>query len=317
MAAAAAGGALVLRAVFSSTDRSSGREQLRQELHREGERIVSLLASDPTPDADSPLDPVWGRLTRLDAPGVTAALEDVSSRLNANWVRKDLFQKTTLGELLQPGKSPQELQQRREDRGISIDIRAEYGDLIKENALGRYFSGYGYANLNTTDEFALRKLYSIRMADDAGAEVFRTRWQQEVIRKKTLKRSDLRELLGLDYEKLFPVMNVEPAFNVHFVEPLLLSQLLSIPELKIPKPALSAQLILDARDRSELTLDELRRMTGAAADNGIYQYFGVTTWFWKITVVKGRCRLELIAARIPSDDDSPARFVITEERYLP
>jgi len=317
MASAAAGAVLAFQSALSCISRSSEREQLRRALWEEGQRIVALLASDSTPESDSPLDPAWAGLCGSEKPGVSAALEDVSSRLNANWVQKSLFQKTSLGELLQPGHTAQELQQRREDKGISTDINSEYGDLIREGALGRYFSGYCYANLNTTDEFALRKLYSIRMADLEGAEVFHARWQQAMIQKKALKRSDLKEILGLDYGKLYPLMNVEPSFNVHFIDVMLLTQLLSIADLKIPNPAESVQLILSARDRSELSREELRRVIGAAEDNMIYQYLGVTTWFWRITIAKGAFRLEMIVARIPADDGGAARFIVTEERYLP
>ena len=317
VAAAAAGGVLILQAALSYVSRSSAREQIRLSLWKEGQRIVGLLASDPTPASDSPLDPVWAGLSGSETPGMHTTLEDVSSRLNANWVQKSLFQETMFAEFLQPGRTAQDLQQRREDKGITTDIASEYGDIIKEDALSRYFSGYCYANLNTTDEFALRKLYAIRMADQQGAEVFRTHWQQMMIQKKTLKRSEVRDFLGVDYGKLFPLMNAEPSFNVHFMDALLLTQILSIADLKIPKPAESAQLILGARDRSELTLDDLPRMIGAKDDNMIYQYLGVTTWFWKIIAARGVNRLEMIVARVPSDDGSAARFLVTEERYLP
>ena len=172
-----------------------------------------MIAADPTPNTDYPFDPVWTELTHVESPGVGVALQDVSSKLNANWVQKTILEKTALAALLRPGFTAQDLQQRREDKGISTDIAAEYGDLIKDEALSRYFTGYGYANLNTTDEFALRKLYEVRMGDSSGAEMFRTRWQQAMIQKKVLKRTDLREFLGLDYDRLFPVFNVEPVFQ--------------------------------------------------------------------------------------------------------
>jgi len=315
MASVAAGGALILQGAFAYTSRSGARDQLRLSLLKEGERIVGLLARDPTPEADSPMDPIWGQIATPEIPDVRISLQDISSQLNANWAQKNIFEKTALGLLLRAGSSAQELQQRREDKGISTDIAAEYADLIKEDALPRYFTGYGYANLNVTDEFALRRLYAVRMADQAGAEIFHTRLQQALLQKKLLKRTDLRQFLGLDYGKLFPLMNVEPMLNVHFVEPLILGELLSLPDLRIPQPRQVAQVILDARDRSELTTEKLRQILGAAEDNRIYQYLGVVTWFWKITIARASSRLELIVARVPSDDGSAPRFLIVEERY--
>ncbi len=317
MASVAAGAALVLQAAFAYTRHSADRDELRQLLRREGERVVKLLASDPTPDSDSPFDPVWTEIIHVAPAGVSVALQDVSSRLNANWVQKAVFEKTALAELLRPGFTAQDLQQRREDKGISTDIATEYGDLIKAEALLRYFTGYGYANLNTTDEFALRKLYEVRMGDPSGAEMFRSRWQQAMIQKKVLKRTDLREFLGLDYDRLFPLLNVEPAFNVYFLEPLVLSELLAFPGFKVPHPRQAAQLILDSRDRDGLTKEELRRMVGVGEENAVCQYLGVVTWFWKVMVSKEDNRLDLIVARLPSDDGSSPCFQVAEERFFP
>jgi hypothetical protein len=315
MATVTAGGALILRAAIAYTSHSSERADLRRALRREGERIVGLLARDPTPDADSPMDPIWGEIAAPEMPGAIITLQDVSSRLNANWVQKDLFEKTALGELLSAGGTAQRLQQRREDRGISTDIAAEYGDLINETALPRYFTGYGYANLNVTDEFALRKLYAVRMDDPARAEVFHTRLQAALMQRKMLKRTELREFFGLEYAQLFPLMNVEPVLNAHFVEPLILNALLSHPDLKIPKPAQAANAILSSRDMTEMTAERLKLLVGVGEENRIFQYLGVITWFWRIAVTSGSTRLELIVSRLPSADDSDPRFLIVEERY--
>ncbi len=315
MAAVAGGGALILQAAFAYTSRSSEREELRLSLQQAGERLVALLACDPTPDSDSPLDPIWGQIGSPEDSRVSVALQDISSKLNANWTQKAVFEKTILGQLLRAGSTAQDLQQRREDQGIATDIAAEYADLIKEGALPRYFTGYGYANLNVTDEFALRKLFAIRMSDQAGAEVFHTRLQHALMQKKLLKRTDLRDFFGLDYGKLFPVMNAEPVLNVHFTEPLILGELLSLPDLRIPQPRQAAQVILDLRDRSELTAEKLRQVIGAPDDSRIYQYLGVVTWFWRITLTRRPVRLELIVARVPADDGSSPRFLIVEERY--
>jgi hypothetical protein len=317
MTAVAMGEAFLLQGALSYTARSTRRQEVEFSLQAEAERVVKLLARDPTPGADCIQDPVWEKLRDNVAQGFVVTLQDVSSRLNANWVQKDILQKTALADLLQPGSTAQDLRQRREDKGLSTDLPREYGDLIRKEAIARYFTGYGYANLNTTDEFALRKLYSIRTGDHAGAEVFHTRWQDGVTQKKTLKRGDVKDLLGQDYAELYPFMNVEPTFNVHFIEPLILAELLSLSDLKIQHPALAAQRIIEARDHLELTMGALQGLIGAAGDNRIYQYLGVVTWFWRVIVVRGSAQLHVTVARIPSDDDVSPRFSVLEERYLP
>ncbi len=316
MAAVAAGGALVLRASLSYGRRSRDREEARSALEKEAERVMEALTADDTPEADCPSDAVWDAVKVPQTEGVEIALEDVSSRINPNWAQKAVFQKTHLGNiLLSTDPDADALQQRREDKGFSLDVKAHYGDLIKEEALSKYFSAYGYANLNVTDEFALRKLWAVRMGTETGAEAFHGRVQQLLAAKKVLKPSEVRTFLAGEYDKLFPVMNAEPVFNVHFIEPLLLTEFLSYPDWKIKHPAQTAELILGSRDSSELTGPELRKIIGAEENNRIYQYLGPTTWFWKITVTRGNARLEWIVARLPAEDEGAPRFLLTEERF--
>lgn len=321
MAAVSAGGIMIVEAVLSNGTRSVRRDEARQALRKEGDRIVQALCADPTPEADSPLDPVWDAVRSPQQEGMTVALQDVSSALNANWTQKNIYQKTDLGAFLTPGQSADELQQRREDNGFSTDIASEYGDLIQAESLAKYFTGYGYANINVTDEFALRKLYAIRTGDQAAAEVFHTKVQTLFLQNAPLKRDGLRAFLGPDYDTLFPVMNVEPTLNVHFLDPAVMRDLLSYPDWKLPHPAQTADTILSERGTSELTAERLRQIIGAAEDNRIYQYFGVKTWFWRVTVSNGSGELELIVARLPpaeSDaENAAAKFVVTEERYSP
>jgi hypothetical protein len=315
MAAIAAGLALVLQAALSYNRRSEEKDALRLPLEREAERVINTLCGDPTPEADCPLDPVWTAIAVSEVEGLEISIEDVSSRLNPNWAQKVVFEKTHLGELFQTGRTADELQQRREDDGFSIDLASEYGDLIKEEAFPKYFSAYGYANINVTDEFALQKLFVLRTGNEPASEAFHSRVQQLLMEKKILKPEEVRAFLGADYAALFPVMNAEPVFNVHYIEPLLLTELLANPDWKIPHPEAAAQAILAARDGTELTGQELRKIIGAAENNRIYQYLGTITWFWKIVVTRDSARLELIVARLPAEGDGAAQFLITEEKF--
>lgn len=313
MSASAAGSALLLQAALSYGRKSEEAYAARKELTAESEKVIRALISDPTPEADSPLDPAW-KVTSAD-PAVTLTLRDVSSALNPNWVQKNLFQKTGLGALLQPGKTADELQQRREDRGFSTDISAEYGDLLKKEALSRFFTPYSWANVNTTDEFALRKLYGIRTGNPAAAEVFHTKIQ-DLLQSQTLLHADkVREFFGSDYDALFPTMNAEPTMNVHFVDQVILQEILAFPDMKMQHPAETTKLILDTRARQEILKKDLILTLGAPAGNRIYDYFGVTTWFWEIKAQKGRYRLTRIVARLPVEKDGPVGFQVVEERY--
>ncbi len=315
LAAVAAGGLLLLQAALSYERRSVASDAMKRALEEQAEKVVRALSQNPSPDADSPFDPVWQTIGRPDSE-TTITLRDVSSALNPNWVQKNVLQKTRLGGLLRPGRTADELQQRREDRGFSLDLAGGYGDLFQEGVLDKYFTAYGYANINATDEFALRKLFAIRTGNEARGEMFHGRVQELLTARKILKPEELRTFLGADYEQLFPLMGVDPMLNVHFTDPLLLGALLSHPDLKIPNPDGVLQQILLSRENGELTAEELARIIGVDRDNRIFQYLGVITWFWKVTAARGTSRLDLVAARLPAERGGRARYLVIEERYV-
>jgi hypothetical protein len=315
LAAVAGGGVLIVSASLSRERHSVDAYALRQALEKEGERVAALLAEDPTPGADSPQDPVWDGLASPGLEGAADTLQDVSSAVNPNWVQKNLFTKTGLKALLKDTGSADVLQQKRADLGFFINMEQAYGDLFIKDALEKYCTPYGYANINVTDEFALRRLFAIRTGDEAAADVFHARIQQLLIDQKILTPQDLRTFLGLDYDTLFPVMNVEPVMNAHFVDPLILGELLVYPDLKVPQPQQAAQAILTMRTTVEMSSEQLHTLIGAPATSRIYQYLGVTTWFWKVTVKQAQETLDMIVARMPVAPDQKARFTIVERRY--
>jgi hypothetical protein len=316
-AAVAAGGVLMIQAALSGERRSGKTYESRKALETETERVIALLANDSTPESDAPTDAIWGEIQAPSLEGCAIQLKDVSSALNPNWVQKNVFMKTGLKSLLVGDSAVDALQQRREDMGFSMDLAATYADLFAEKALETYCTAYGYPNINTTDEFVLRSLYAVRTGDAAGAEAFHGKIQGLLQQQKILKSDQVRDFLGIDYERLFPIMNVEPSMNAHFMNPHVLRELLAYPDLKVPKPAASAAAILDARDGTELSTAALKGFIGAPDDSRIYQYLGVNTWFWRITVSRGAASTETVVARIPAAKDSPRRYMIVEQRSLP
>jgi hypothetical protein len=314
LAAAAGGGALALGTSLARERKSVQAYAVRSALLKEARRVAGLLAMDPTPAADSPLDPIWGQLGQAELPGAAIVVRDVSSRLDPNWLQKNVLTRTGLASLLRPGRSADELQQHREDQGFYSDIQSGYGDLFNEG-WEPYLTSYGYANINLADEFALERLFLIRTGDQPGSKVFHSKIQDLLMAKRLIKPTDLRDFLGADFQRLFPVVNAEPVMNSHFVDQVILSELLAYPDLKVPDPARAAGRILSSRGAVELTEDTLKEIIAAPDDSRIYQYLGVTTWFWQITVSLGSHQERMVVARLPSEGQEPAVFVTVEERY--
>ncbi len=314
LAAMAAGGAVLLQGSLALVRRSERASDRYRALEAEASRVLAALAADPTPDSDSPLDPVWSELGQPVGEGVSLKLEDVSSALNPNWMATSVLESSGFASLLASPGAPAVLQQRREDRGFSVDLQGAYGDLFAEGALSAYGTPYGYANVNVADEFALRRLYLLRTGDAAGADIFHATVRQLRRERRVAHPDELRAVLGLGHDALVPVVSAEPGLNVHFLAERLLGDLLAYPAFGVPRPREAARALLEARFRSELSTSDLARLVGAPAGSALHQYLGVTTWFWRITAEQGTARLQLVVARVPGAVGGPTRFLVVEER---
>lgn len=286
---------------------------------------VALLLEDPTPEADSPFDPVWsdalaageGRAAEIPVSGApqgySVILEDLSSRIGINWVRKELLAAL---DALKPEATVQELQQYREDTGLHLDI-ARYERFVGSGQLEALFTTRGWLNVNIADEFALRTVALERTGDLALAEDLRARVQNARVRRKPedplrlVSRGELEEFLGSAYGRLFPVVSAEPAMNVHFVPGRVVEALVS----HYNAGRALGERILAERASGEMDEERLVGLLGEAATRTpLAHYLGVRTWFWRIAVTGPSRRLEWVLARMPGGDGEP-RLQVVEERW--
>ena len=290
--------------------RSEERDARRRRLVAEAQRTLRILLEDPTPLVDCPQDPVWG--ARPQESGCTVELEDLSSRLGLNWVRKELLE--SLG-ALKPGSSAQELQQFREDTGIHLNLEPAFSEFFSAEDLNALFTAYAYFNVNIGDELALRKLHFVRGGDLAAAEEFHAAIQRLRIEKKIVEPAEMERRIGTgNYRLLYPVMNAEPAMNLHFVPAAILRGLFRHFRVPVEK----AESILAARSSTEFTASDLEELFGKEVyeQTPLRHYLGVRTWFWQVQVRCGEDSLRWVIARLPGTDE-PARLRLLEERFSP
>jgi hypothetical protein len=283
-------------------------------LSRKAEEILEALAKDESPGESSLRDAVWQQAEAVKGEGYEVVLEDVSSRINPNWVRKNLFEKTGLDRLFKEGKTAGDLQQHREDHGFFSDLQEGYGDFFGEKGLERFFTPYGYANINMTDEFSLRKLYTLRTGRPG--EPFRGRIQELLREKKILAAEELKNFLGADHESLYPVICTEAMMNVHFLDPYLLEEILSYPDYEIENGREKALLLVGIRDGRELKQEELPALLGTEKTNRVFEYLGVVTWFWGLRIARERGELRLVVARLPSEKNEAPEYRIIERGFF-
>lgn len=318
LAAALAGLSALLPAAasYERRSRSAGVERTRME--KAAAEILTSLAADPTPESDSPFDPVWSLADR-ESDGIRIELRDLSSRLNPNFARKKLFTETALKGLLAPGVDPDRLQQFREEAGLSASI-SHYRDFFAPGA-ERLLTCYGWANINTTDEFVLRSLHRSLCGSEPRAEAFHVRVQGLLAAGRIVASGDLAGFLGPEAGLLEPVISAVPSWNVHFLDPFLLGEILAYPAYGLEDPEKKASLLLAERGFGELSETRIAAILGLPENHSLLAYLGARTWFWEIRVATDRAELVLIAARDPRADRpgeaKRTRFLIVERRWLP
>jgi hypothetical protein len=300
--------------------------RFEQRLRRENQdtaRIEEILQSaladlygDPSPDINDSGDPVWAWDGRA-VEGYTVSVIPLSDRLNLNFVRKNLFEKTRLALLFRPGKTAADLQQFREDSGLSPAAEM-YGEFFDREDLEQFFSVYGWANINLTDEFALRKLVLALTGSEYTAEYARGALQTLLISRKIAGRGDLRSIFGIYYEDIFPFINTEPLMNVNFIDETLLQELIAYPDYGITSPERRCEELLARRSGGGVNSRELRTVLGIDDANPLNQYLGCVTWFWEIAVIGNGRSGRTVVCRLPPEDaellEKPI-FTIIEQRF--
>lgn len=316
-----AAGAIGTMAILSTTVRAARRASLiaanRRLLENEAGSVLSRLAQDPTPGADSVFDPVWSYIAQRQTLGVRLSLSDLSSRLNLNLIRAAVFEETSLGKLMLPGRTAAQLQQYRADKGPFTSLGA-YARFFPTDVLQRNFTVYGYVNVNTTFEGVLARIFAVRTGDEPAAGVFRTEIRRYLKQKELIGSSDLHNLFGLYYPQLYPLVNVRPQINVNFVPEADLRAILSYPYggHPLPEAGAIADAILARRRTGEVSETYLTGLIHAAGEQRlILQYLGARTWFWRITATDHTGRVVLVVARVPGRQSE--RFTVLEDHYSP
>jgi hypothetical protein len=278
--------------------------------------ILADLSGDLSPEVNSLDDPVWGWDGKTEK-GYTISIRSLSDRLNPNFVRKNIFEKTELIKLLNPGTTPDELQQFREDHGMAL-VPQDYGKFFTPLVFQNYFSPYGWANINLIDEFAARQLVRALTGSESRAEGIRNKIQTLLLDRETVTRETIRPVLGPEYDNLFPFINAEPLMNINMTEPLLLKEIISYPDYGIRQGEIKYRELIARISAGALDTSQFMEILGIDGTHPILNYFGSVTWFWEICITGKRQSSRTVLCRLPPEDPSlsePVRFHIIEQRY--
>jgi hypothetical protein len=282
-------------------------------------QLIEELAADPTPDADSVFDPVWSYLENRDNSEINLKLEDISSRFNLNFMRTKMIEQSSFKTLMTGGFSPDDLKQYRGSKGFFSDLNTGYDDFFEEEDLDKYFTSYGYANLNISYEDSLRKIFEIRVSD-GNSDAFLSKIHQLILSNEMADTVKMKSMFGSDYDVLYPLINTLPVMNVNFVPEKVLYAVLNYPYggEKHEDCLNFYEIIKSERTTFELEnerLDQIFNLEGEYVR--ITQYLGTQTWFWKITATLDDQVLEVVLCRLPDDSiiSDSIEYQILEWKY--
>jgi hypothetical protein len=291
-------------AVHKIADRSD--ELLK--LQDEARKIVALLSEDSTPESDSALE-LKNLNDKIAGLFEGATIESCSDNLNPYFARKNIFEKTDLKKWMASGQGIDQWQQWREDNFLAVTDGPWLKDFFDKEVIEKKFSYYGYINFNNTDEFVLRRIYSDAVGEE-GSEAFHSRVQSLLLQGKILDREGLKTFLQLDYEKLYPMMNTESSWNVHFLDPETLREILRYPAYAIAEPDSKFSMIMTTRASGELAPALFVSFIDKPKDAPVFTYLGTKTWFYRIEIKKKFLNYRIIVMQLPPESDT-----MTEEKY--
>ncbi len=271
-------------------------------LKTEVAEIIQQLESDPTPDSDSSMDPVWSYIEGKANDYEYIKLTDVSSRINPNWVRPVFFERTDLKKFLLKGVSSDMIKDHRNEKGFVLDIKSEYSELIDPDALDTLFTPYSYINVNTAYEYVLKDMYELVTGNPGRADTFHTFISNSLIEKHIITEEELINAAGSDYDSIYPVISTLPEMNVHFIPEFILKQVLSYPyggEV-IDNNSSIYSTLLSLRFNSEITNENLHELIETEGlQERVFDHLGTKTWFWKVEITTGKNQIEAIVVCVP------------------
>jgi len=273
---------------------------------------ASLAKLDPS-EPDWSGSKVFTEISLLEREGsCTITLEDISSRFSINSLNTKMISETEVSSFLLPGMGAGAFQQDRENDGFAVDILARFGHVFREEFLANYATSRGYWNINTADEFSLKKVFAEITGNEAAAEEFHHRLRERCRTVVLVRPEELEEFIGVHwFDRVFPCINAFPSINIHFTPDWVLKQILSYPAFRVTAPEAVALELSSLRNSRAILQEELPDIVPVQEkdedgnivlpkeQNRLFAYMGTITWFWQISVEKDKSLLTRVVARIP------------------
>lgn len=277
--------------------------------------LAGILSTEKSPENNTQQDTFW-KLNGTEINGCTISISSLSSKLDVNFLPSWIYTETDVNKLFLTTNSPimMELQKQREGLFYRYDSLSKF---ISEDNFNKYFTTYGWANFNISDNVGIQYLIS-HLFNQAEANNFILK-RENVLSNNQLMHSYVEYQLfcGVNFKDILNYITLSPLLNVNFMDEEILSSILSHHSFDIPNARYKAAQIVTEASLSGITKEKLISILGVPKNNMIYYYLGTITWFWEIVIQSDNTKCTLIIARYPETDDfsTDTKWFILEKRW--
>lgn len=281
------------------------------------ETVIEEIRKDTTPDMDSKIDPVW-KLNNMEIDSYKIEITSLSGLLNVNTTPTNILSIGDIKKLYLDSDAPTIIENYKASGKLYTNENQLF-ELIDKEIFNKYFCVYGYSNINISDDYGLSNIVNFLSKPNSGEYLIQKR--KTFLNNKQYIQSEinLKMLTGIDYDSLTPIVNTKSVLNIHFVDENILSALISYNGFNISGVNQKVKNIVNLRETSEISQNEICNILGISKNNELYYYLGNKTWMWQIIVTGERKKCTMIICRKPEEEEisfnTPEYFVINKKWY--
>ena len=276
--------------------------------------IYEDIKNDVSSEGDSLFDSVWDRNNSTED-GYLITLESLSGKINLNFLDSKVLLESGLPSVFNDSKSIIEIETLRSER--LLYSYEEIKDYISEENFSKYFSFYGFANINIMNATSLELLVNYLTDSFYGTELNQKR--NILLANKQLIKTETEYNLfcGINYSEIFPYINLDAAINVNFIDEDCLYKLINYASFELTSKKRKVDTLLSLREKRELTQEDIITILGITKNDELYYYLGSKTWFWKISIQGKTQDCHVILCRsVEKTSELKPKFYIIEKRWI-
>lgn len=260
--------------------------------------VLSSLNDDSSPSADSKHDKFFS-YDDVSINGCHVSIVPLSGKINVNFFPWDVLVSSELKNLLVNPNSFLSFMTSNEELINDYSVLAEYIDAEKFDL---YFTTYGWANYNITQENSIKVLLSAMNINST----FLLNKRKSMLSSKQFVQSysEYRSVCGVNYKSVMPFMNIEAPLNVNFIDEQILKDILGCSKYKVAGINSKVSAIISQRETKEIDSEKLQAILSLKPNNELYYLLGVNSWFYQINFEYEEVACSVVVAKEVSDDIS-------------